>query len=110
MRLRPLASDDRDALFRVASDPLLWEQHPINDRWQPDVFGAFFDDGLRNGGALVVTDRANGRIIGSSQYRPTSFDPEAIEIGWTYMAREYWGGAFNRELKRLMLAHALASV
>lgn len=110
LRLRPLASDDRDALFRVASDPLLWEQHPINDRWQPDVFGTFFDDGLRNGGALVVIERASGRIIGSSQYRPTSFDPEAIEIGWTYLAREYWGGAFNRELKRLMLVHALASV
>ncbi|HSM54347.1 MAG TPA: GNAT family N-acetyltransferase, partial [Erythrobacter sp.] len=54
--------------------------------------------------------RENGRIIGSSQYRPTTFDPEAIEIGWTSLAREYWGGAFNRELKRLMLDHALASV
>ncbi|MGQ7830852.1 GNAT family N-acetyltransferase [Altererythrobacter sp. Z27] len=108
--LRPLASDDRDALFRVASDPLLWEQHPIGDRWQPDVFRSFFDEGLNSGGALVVTDRASGRIIGSSQFRPDSIDPDAVEIGWTYLAREYWGGAFNRELKRLMLAHALASV
>lgn len=110
LRLRPLASDDWDALFQVASDPLLWEQHPINDRWQPEVFGPFFEDGLNNAGALAVTDRASGRIIGSSQYRPTPFDPDAIEIGWTYLAREYWGGAFNRELKRLMLAHALTSV
>lgn len=108
--LRPLTEADREPLYRVASDPLLWEQHPANDRWKPEVFRAYFDEGLNAGGALAVAERASGRIIGSSQYRPTRHDPDAIEIGWTFIAREFWGGAINREVKRLMLRHALASV
>ena len=32
--LRPLRANDFDVLFRVASDPLIWEQHPESDRYQ----------------------------------------------------------------------------
>ena len=34
--LRPLAETDREALFGIASDPAVWEQHPIHDRWRRD--------------------------------------------------------------------------
>jgi RimJ/RimL family protein N-acetyltransferase len=33
-----------------------------------------------------------------------------VEIGWSFLARSHWGGATNREMKRLMLEHALAQV
>jgi RimJ/RimL family protein N-acetyltransferase len=52
LRLRPLVPADWEALFAVASDPLIWEQHPAHDRWQEPVFRAFFDDALANKGAL----------------------------------------------------------
>lgn len=109
--LRPLRADDREALFAVASDPLIWEQHPAHDRWQRHVFCAFFDDALANAGALVAIDKASGDVIGSSRYQ--GFEPQdggSVEIGWTFLARSHWGGAANRELKRLMLAHALDKV
>jgi N-acetyltransferase len=109
--LRPLCAEDWDALFTVASDPLIWELHPAHDRWREDVFCAFFDDALAQAGALAVIDKASGRIIGSSRFQ--GLEPEnggSVEIGWTFLAREYWGGTFNREMKWLMLDHALASV
>lgn len=109
--LRPLVADDWAALYAVASDPLLWELHPAHDRWREEVFRAFFADALEQGGALAVIDKASGQIIGSS--RMQGYDPDAggsVEIGWTFLARSHWGGAFNRELKRLMLAHALRFV
>ncbi len=109
--LRPLAATDWAGLFGVAADPLLWELHPMHTRWQEPVFRAMFDEALGAGGALVVTERATGAVIGSSQYR--GFDPAAggvVEIGWSFLARSHWGGAFNRELKHLMLAHAFGSV
>ena len=109
--LRPLRADDWDALFAAASDPLIWEVHPSNDRWQEPLFRAFFDDALAKGGALVVIDKGTGALIGSS--RMQAYDPEnggSVEIGWTFLARSHWGGATNRELKRLMLAHALGFV
>ena len=109
--LRPLRPDDRDALYAVASDPLVWEVHPAHDRWQEAVFRQFFADALDKGGALVVIDRASGEIVGSSRFQNYSEeDGQSVEIGWTFLAREYWGGDYNREMKRLMLAHALKSV
>jgi RimJ/RimL family protein N-acetyltransferase len=108
--LRPLRVDDFDALFRVASDPLIWEQHPDSDRYQEKVFRGFFEEALASGGALVALDRADGRMIGSSRYH--GYDPEqsVVEIGWTFLARAYWGGRYNGEMKRLMLEHAFRSV
>lgn len=111
IRLRPLEAEDWDALFAVASDPLIWEQHPAHDRWQEPVFRAFFEDALANKGALVVIDRATGAVIGSSRFQGLEeADGGSVEIGWTFLARSHWGGRFNHEMKRLMLAHALASV
>jgi RimJ/RimL family protein N-acetyltransferase len=111
VRLRPLRADDWDALFAVASDPLIWEQHPAHDRWREPVFRAFFADALANGGALVAIDPASGAVIGSSRYQGlTEADGGSVEIGWTFLARSHWGGRVNPAMKRLMLAHALASV
>jgi len=111
LRLRPLQAEDWDALFAVASDPLIWEQHPAHDRWQEPVFRAFFADALAHKGALVVIDRATGAVIGSSRFQGLDeAEGGSVEIGWTFLARSHWGGRFNHEMKRLMLAHALASV
>lgn len=103
--LRPLYESDRDALYAVASDPLVWALHPAHDRHEPEVFRAFFDDALASGGALVVIDRRTCEIIGSSRYGFGRAELGEIEVGWTFLARTYWGGAVNAEVKRLMLAY-----
>ncbi len=110
VHLRPMREEDFDDLYAVASDPLIWEQHPQPDRWRREVFRAFFDKGLASGGALVVIDRADGRLIGSSRFHLHDEEPDAIEIGWTFLARSHWGGRYNGEMKRLMLCHAFRFV
>ena len=106
LELRPLVPGDWDALYAVAADPLIWEQHPVSDRWREPVFRAFFDEALASGGALVAVDRADGSVIGSSRFY--GYDPgrREVEIGWTFLARDRWGGVCNGEMKRLMLGHA----
>lgn len=111
VRLRPLRAEDWDALFAVASDPLIWEQHPAHDRWKEPVFRAFFEDALANKGALVALDAKTGAVIGSSRFQGLEkADGGSVEIGWTFLARSHWGGRWNHAMKRLMLAHALQSV
>jgi RimJ/RimL family protein N-acetyltransferase len=110
LRLRPLAEADREALYAVASDPALWALHPAHDRHERPVFDKLFDESIASGGALTVIDKASGAIIGSSRYSFTYAEPGEVEIGWTFLARTHWGGATNRELKRLMLAHAFRFV
>ncbi len=109
--IRPLTGDDREALYTVASDPAVWEQHPIHDRWRREVFDAFFDEGLKSGGALAVIDKQSDRVIGSSRY--DRYDPEeggVVEIGWTFLAPKFWGKGVNHQMKRTMLSHAFEHV
>ena len=107
--LRPLHANDREALFAVASDREIWAVHPAHDRWQRPVFDAFFDEGLASGGALAIIDKASEAVIGSSRYGADGTEqPDEIEIGWSFLARSYWGGGYNAEFKRMMIAHALA--
>ena len=110
LELRPLALGDWDDLFAVASDPLIWEQHPESDRYKEEVFKVFFREALESSGALVVIDHKTQQIIGSTRFY--GYDPEKseIEIGWTFLARKYWGGQYNREMKSLMLNHAFKFV
>jgi RimJ/RimL family protein N-acetyltransferase len=109
VRLRPLTDRDRAALFAVASDPLIWEQHPAHDRWKPDVFDAFFDQALTEGGGLVAEDIPTGVVIGSSRYSVQRAEAGEIEIGWTFLARRHWGDGTNAQMKRLMLDHAFTA-
>jgi len=110
LTLRPLRPEDWEALYAVASDPLIWEQHPASDRYKEDVFRAFFRDALASGGAFVVLDAKDGTIIGSSRFFGYNEAASEIEIGWTFLARAYWGGRYNREMKQLMLRHAFQFV
>jgi RimJ/RimL family protein N-acetyltransferase len=110
IELRPLREEDFPALYAVASDPLIWEQHPDSDRWTERVFREFFRVAMESGGAFVVLDRHDGRFIGSSRFAGYDKEKSEIEIGWTFLARSHWGGRYNREMKRLMLAHAFRFV
>lgn len=110
LELRPLQPADFDALYAVARDPLIWEQHPASDRYKEDVFRAFFQEALDSGGAFVVIDAGDGKIIGSSRFFGYDEAKSEIEIGWTFLARPYWGGLYNREMKQLMLRHAFKFV
>jgi len=110
LELRPLRPEDFDALYAVASDPLIWEQHPSSDRYKPEVFQEFFRGALASGGAFFVLDGKDGRAIGSSRYHAYDAERSEIEIGWTFLARSHWGGVYNREMKELMLRHAFRFV
>ena len=110
LRLRPLRPEDFDDLYAVASDPLIWEQHPMRDRHEEEVFRGFFREALESGGALIATDSKDDEVIGSSRFHGYDRDRREIEIGWTFLARSRWGGAYNREMKQLMLRHAFRFV
>lgn len=108
LTLRPLAPSDWEALFAVASDRTIWAGHPSHDRWRESVFRAFFDEALAGGGAFAIIDKASGAVIGSSRYGEAGAKvSHEIEIGWSFLARAYWGRGYNAEFKRLMIAHAL---
>lgn len=108
--LRPLRAEDWEALYAVASDPLIWEQHPAANRYQEPVFREYFRGAMDSGGAFLATDAQTGAVVGSSRYHGYNEPASEVEIGWTFLARSHWGGLYNREMKQLMLRHAFQFV
>ena len=107
--LRPIATKDRDALFTIASDPLLWAQHPDASRGTPAGFDRFFDESINSKGCLAIVDSDHNSVIGCTRYH--SYEPGLrVTIGYTFLSRTYWGGVANGEAKRLMLSHAFSDV
>lgn len=108
--LRPICAEDFDALHAAAADPLIWEQHPDPLRYEREAFRTkFFDPAVACNAAYVVVDNATGQLIGSSRYYEHDEAKREIAIGFTFLARSYWGGSANREMKQLMLDHAFAT-
>lgn len=103
--LRPLVAEDLESLWAVSRDRLLWALHPDQTRHTRGGFERFFAAALDQG-ALAVVDNASGRIIGSTRYYDWEPEKREVAIGYTFLAREFWGGVANREMKRLLIGHA----
>ena len=108
--VRPVTAADWAELFAAGSDPEIWKVHPSPDRYTEPAFRQYFDGAVASNMAFVFVDRSTGRLIGSSRYHGHDTGRSEIEIGWTFVVRSHWGGATNREVKRLMLDHAFTFV
>lgn len=110
IRLQPLKEEDFEELYSVASDPLLWEQHPEPLRYKRDVFERFFKKAIDSQGALLLIDKTKNKAIGCSRYYEYNDVHNTIAIGYTFIGREYWGTGYNVAMKILMLDHILSHV
>jgi len=110
IKIQPLKQSDFDTLYKIASNPLIWEQHPNKDRYKKEVFETFFKGAMESAGGFLVVDAKTKQPIGSSRFY--EFDPEknSVAIGYTFLARDHWGSGFNPPLKKLMIDHAFKFV
>ncbi|MGI9138724.1 MAG: GNAT family N-acetyltransferase [Sediminibacterium sp.] len=104
--LEPLRQSHFEELYLVASDPLIWEQHPNPDRYKLDAFTNYFNGAIASGGAFIIRDAINGKAIGSSRYCEYNAAQKEIQIGYTFFSRNCWGKSINKEVKQLMLTYA----
>lgn len=108
--LFPLQEEDFEELYAVASDPLVWEQHPNPLRYQRPVFKTYFEGALASRGAFLIRDSQTGASVGSSRFYDYNPEDSSILIGYTFIGRSYWGKGYNKEVKRLMLDYAFQRV
>ena len=104
--LEPLQEMDFEALYQVASDPLIWEQHPNPDRYQRHVFENYFKGAMESGGAMLIRDADDRLVIGCSRFYDYDSGGRSVLIGYTFFARSCWGRGYNPAAKRLMLDYA----
>ncbi len=106
IRLQPLQQSDFGRLYAIASDPLIWEQHPNKDRYKRDVFQTYFEGAMESKGALLLIDKLTGEVAGSSRFYDYNEADNSLLIGYTFIARKFWGKGYNPAMKALMINHA----
>lgn len=108
--LKPLQKEDFEDLYKVASDKLLWEQHPNSDRYKKDVFENFFQKAIESKGAFTIFDSKNMEVIGSTRFYNYDKNNKTIVIGYTFIDRKFWGSAYNSIVKKMMIEYAFQFV
>ena len=106
VRIQPLQEGDFESLYKIASDPLLWEQHPNKNRYERPVFENFFAGAMESKGAFLVLDKKTNNVIGTSRFYELNTEEKSVAIGYTFIGRDYWGTGYNKALKHLMINHA----
>ena len=87
--LLQIKKENFEELYLVASDPIIWEQHPENDRWKKEKFSIFYKNGLQNKfGFLLIFDKHKNEIIGSTRFYSYDKMDKAIRIGFTFISQE----------------------
>ena len=110
IQLIPLQETDFEELYAVASDPLVWEQHPNKLRYQHEVFQNYFEGAMLSKGAFLIRDTKTNEVVGSSRYYDYNESDNSILIGYTFIGRKFWGNGYNKALKKIMLDYAFEQV
>ncbi|WP_323843179.1 isoleucine--tRNA ligase, N-acetyltransferase domain-containing [Moraxella sp. Pampa] len=102
--LRTLNKDDKDALFEKAKDPVIWELMP-EKRNEPEIFNPYFDKAIKEK-AFAIIDKKTGQIVGTTRFYDDKVSDDSIAIGYSFIAKDYWGTCANNEIKQAMLDYA----
>jgi RimJ/RimL family protein N-acetyltransferase len=114
VRLEPLAKGHLAGLAEVGLDEELWRWIPTAVRKREEM-AAYIETALdeqQRGVSLpfAILEKATGRAIGSTRYGNIDRTHHRVEIGWTWVAREWQRTAMNTEAKYLLLKHAFESL
>ena len=114
VRLEPLARVHLAGLAEVGLDEELWRWIPTPVRTQEEM-AAYIEAALgeqERGESLpfAIADKTTGHAIGSTRYGNIDRTHHRVEIGWTWVAREWQRTAMNTEAKYLLLRHAFEAL
>ena len=114
VRLEPLSAEHTTGLAEIGLDDELWQWIPTAVRTREEM-RAYVQNALSeqaNGSALpfALIERGSGRTIGSTRYGNIERAHYRVEIGWTWVARQWQRSAINTEAKYLLLRHAFETL
>jgi RimJ/RimL family protein N-acetyltransferase len=105
--LIPLQKEHFDELFLAASDKDLWKLVPIDcsDRQKFDTAYNFALEEREKGRQYPFTiyHKATKRIIGSTRFFEIHPKDKNLEIGWTWIIKEFQGTDVNFECKLMLM-------
>lgn len=114
VRLEPLTQAHHQALTQIGLDEDLWRWIPSQVRTSEEMAEYIVKalDEQARGVSLpfAIIEKSSGRAIGSTRYGNIDREHRRVEIGWTWVAREWQRTAINTEAKYLLLRHAFETL
>lgn len=108
--LRPIQDADKAALREIALDEEIWRYMitRISNEEELDAWIQTATSGYQLGTryTFMIVDKATGQLAGSTSYGNISVPDKRLEIGWTWLSRDYRGTGLNRHCKFLLLRYA----
>ncbi len=112
VRIEPLAGHHAAGLWAIGQQPDDWVYMPRGcfsseqdcRDWIAEALAAADQQ------PFVIIDCASGRPAGSSRYLTIRPEHRGLEIGWTWLGREWQRTPVNTEAKLLLLGHAFESL
>ncbi len=113
-QLSPLSFDHFEQLCETGLDEALWRWIPTQVRTREDMRN-YLETALKEaalGLALpfAIIERATDRIVGSTRFANIERNDRRVEIGWTWVGRQWQRTPINTETKYLMLKYAFESL
>ena len=110
VRLEPLTQAHHAQLCEVGFDDELWRLTTTIIR-TPEDMKKYIDAAARDfsdGKALpfAIIEKASGKAVGSTRFGNIDPTHRRVEIGWTWIARQWQRTFINTETKYLLLSHA----
>ena len=114
VRLEPLSQSHHAGLCEVGLDPGLWEFTMTLIR-TPEELQQYISTALqwqKDGTALpfAIIDKTSGNAVGSTRYGNIDKANRRVEIGWTWIAKQWQRTPMNTEVKYLLLTHAFDNI
>jgi RimJ/RimL family protein N-acetyltransferase len=114
VRLEPLTKEHLAGLAEVGLDEELWRWIPTQVLTAQEM-EAYIETALdeqARGVSLpfAITEKATGKVVGSTRYGNIERTHHRVEIGWTWVARPWQRSAINTEAKYLLLKHAFETL
>lgn len=111
VRLEPLQPRHAEALFAIGQDAGDWAYMPHGCFTSLDHTRSWIADALalQEKGeqvSFVIIDRSSDAVAGSTRFLNIRRRDRGLEIGWTWLGRDFQRSAVNTATKLLLLQHA----
>jgi RimJ/RimL family protein N-acetyltransferase len=108
--LRPLCQEDFTSLQELSSFEDMWVYF-THDLSKPEEFdqwasGHFSEERLQ----FTVIEKSSGKVAGSTGFGNFFSRDQRIEIGWTWLGKEFQGKGINPAMKKLMLDYCFQTL
>ncbi|KTS26632.1 GNAT family N-acetyltransferase [Pantoea stewartii] len=112
--LRAVREEDRQAMRELARDSQIWQYFVF--RVDSDAqFEMFFNAMLHDQAAgtravFTIVDKSCGQIAGSMSIGTMVEQEARLEIGWSWLGKDFRGTGVNRHAKYLLMRHAFETL